>query len=152
MSRTIARQRPIVRLNVSASLVEYFMKESAVSSIMRVSSSELPSSKTIELCRFGLIQTSAVLREIEVPQRGHVVHHHVVDGVHVGVVAGEEDLFGRQPAADFVAALDERHAEARFRQVGRGDQAVRSGADDDDVPVALRRKLLEEALGVLAVL
>ena len=80
-----------------------------MSSIMRVRRSESPFSKTIERLQVGLDPHQAVLRQVEVLKRRHVVHHHVVDGVDVGVVAGKENLFGGQTSADLVPALDERH-------------------------------------------
>ena len=137
----------MIRPKVTASLVENLWIESTVSSSIRVSSSDLPSSKTMDVCRFGLIQTRPCCTKIEVPERRHVVHHHVVDGVDVGVVAREEDLLGRQAAADLVAALDERDLETGFGEIGGGDQAVRAGADDDDIPVAFRAETRRRSSG-----
>ena len=120
-----------------------------MSSIIRVKRTESPFSNTMELCRLGLIQTRPCCFQVEVPEDRHEVHHHVIDGVDVRVVAREHDLLGGEPTADFVAPLDEADPHARARQIGGGDQAVRTSPDDHSVPIAVRRKLLEETLRML---
>ena len=80
--------------------------------------------------------------QIEVPDRRHVVHHHVVEHVGIGGVAGIQVLLGGQSAAGLEATLADRHAEPGLGQVGAGDQPVGPGADDDDVELALLGELL----------
>ncbi len=56
ISSTILRHVRISLPKVMPSLTEYLMKESRVSSTIRVSSSDPPSLNTMAACRFGLIQ------------------------------------------------------------------------------------------------
>ena len=93
----------------------------------------------------GLDPDQSVPAEVEVPEHRHVVHHHVVAGVDVGVEARIQDLLRGQSTADLVAAFDEADLETGPGEVGRGDQAVGTRSDHHHVPLALRRKLREEA-------
>ena len=58
ISSTILRQLLITLPKATASLRENLLMESLVSSIMRVSSRDFPSSNTMPVCALGLIQTS----------------------------------------------------------------------------------------------
>ena len=45
------------------------------------------------------------------------------------------EFLGHRRAADHLAALEHLHAQAGHREIGRADQAVVAGADDDDVGI-----------------
>ena len=59
MSSTILRHSRITFPKVAASLNEYLLMESLVSCTMRVSSTDEPSSNSMPVWQFGLIQVSA---------------------------------------------------------------------------------------------
>src|SRR5690606_19642015 len=51
--------------------------------------------------------------------------------VRVVAVAGQSAFLGRDESAQLVVALHQRHRPSGLRQLGRGDQAVDAGTDDD---------------------
>ncbi len=81
--------------------------------------------------------------EVEVFHNRHVIDHQVVDDMRVGVVAGEHYLFGDQPATYLITSLNKYYLQSGFGQVGCGHEAVGAAADDDDIPGAFVRELVE---------
>ena len=97
--------------------------------------------------RVRLDERESVRVEIEVAEQRHVVGHHVVHSVRVRVVAGEERLLGREPAAQLVAALDDDRPQPRASEVSGCDEPVRPAADDRDVERRTLGELVEDVLG-----
>jgi len=81
--------------------------------------------------------------EVEVLDNGHIVDHHMIDGMHIGVVSWEEYFLGSEAAAGFVAAFDESDLKACPGEVGASHEAVGPCADDYGIPAALFGKLVE---------
>jgi hypothetical protein len=65
----------------------------------------------------------------------------VVEHVGIAGVAGIEVLLGGETSPDLEAALADGDAEPRLGEIGAGDQAVGSPADDDDIELALLGEL-----------
>ena len=81
--------------------------------------------------------------QIEVLYYRHIVDHHMVDDVSIGIVAGPHDLLGGQAAAYLVSSLNYRYLESGLGQVCRCHQTVGAGAYNNGIPGAFTGKLIE---------
>ena len=81
----------------------------------------------------GVRPAEAEVLEVEVTQHRRRSGHRIERAEQVVAEPGSGDLRGPHRAAGFVGLLEDEHAPTGVGESIRGDQTVRSGADDDGV-------------------